>query len=553
MSMIAKGNGLSPQILPRVASHGVPLRELMQLPRWQGMEVVAGADGLDAIVARLNIIEVPDIAPWIKEHEFLLSTGYPLRDASEAFISEIASSGAVGLAIKQGRYLDEIPAQMLHESNELGFPILTIPEDVAFDELLHEGLALILEKNLTVLERSDHVHRALINLVLQGGGLAEVVSQVAEVIEAHVIAVTPDGRLLAASGAESSSMQGQFDPSGRLLIERLKLGLQETAAEELVLFQAVASISSGADELGRIVASSDRVLSNSDLMILERAATVAALTITKRQAVAAVESKYQGDFLREVFAGKAGTPEQVGVYAKALGWNFEREQLVIVATLEPVVQLTPEEHRRAHDRFTAAWVSVTRTADPEAAIVGFANEVVIISASSAHGPRGYLETLTAGLSGDGGGGRHRFNAGVSRVVPAMEALPEGYRQAKQALGVGRRIHGAGSVADFETLGVFRILSLVPESEELRSFLDETLGELATREDAEAEDLRKTLGVLLDTNINVAETSRILHFHYNTLRYRILKLERMVGPFTIDPQLRLSLALSLRILTMRGLA
>lgn len=552
MSIIAKGNGLSPQILPRVASHGVPLRELMELPRWQGMEVVAGAGGLDAIVARLNIIEVPDIAPWIKEHEFLLSTGYPLRDASAAFISEIASSGAVGLAIKQGRYLDQIPAQMIHESNELGFPILTIPEDVAFDELLHEGLALILEKNLTVLERSDHVHRALINLVLQGGGLAEVVSQVAEVIEALVIAVTPDGRLLAASGTESSSMQAQFDPSGRLFIERLKLGLQETAAGESVLFQAVASISSGADELGRIVASSDRVLSNSDLMILERAATVAALTITKRQAVAAVESKYQGDFLREVFAGKAGSPEQVGVYAKALGWNFDREQLVIVATLEPVVQLTPDEHRRAHDRFTAAWVSVTRTADPEAAIVGFANEVVIISAHSAPGPRAYLEVLAAGLSGDGGGGRHRFNAGVSRVVPALEALPEGYRQAKQALGVGRRIHGAGSVADFETLGVFRILSLVPESEELRSFLDETLGELATREDVEAEDLRKTLGVLLDTNINVAETSRILHFHYNTLRYRILKLERMVGPFTIDPQLRLSLALSLRILTMRGL-
>lgn len=551
--MIAKGSAFSPQILPRVASHGVPLRELMQLPRWRGMELVAGARGLDAIVARLNVIEVPDIAPWIKEHEFLLSTGYPLREASDAFISEIASSGAVGLAIKQGRYLDAIPAQMIHESNELGFPILTIPEDVAFDELLHEGLALILEKNLTVLERSDHVHRALINLVLQGGGLAEVVSQVAEVIEAHVIAVTPDGRLLAASGAERPSMQAQFDPSGRLLIERLKLGLQETTSEELVLYQAVASISSGADELGRIVASSDHALSNSDLMILERAATVAALTITKRQAVAAVESKYQGDFLREVFAGKAGSPEQVGVYAQALGWNFNREQVVIVASLEPVVQLSPEEHRRAHDRFTAAWISVTRAVDPEAAIVGFAHEVVIISATSVQSPRAYLESLTVGLSGDGGGGRHRFNAGVSRVAATVEALPEGYRQAKQALGVGRRIHGPGSVADFETLGVFRILSLVPESEELRSFLDETLGELATREDAEAEDLRKTLGVLLDTNINVAETSRILHFHYNTLRYRILKLERMVGPFTIDPQLRLSLALSLRILTMRGLA
>ena len=553
MSTIAKETPLSPQILPKVAGHGVALSELMELPRWRGMAVVSGASGLDAIVARLNVIEVPDIAPWIKEHEFLLSTGYPLKDASASFISEIAQSGAVGLAIKQGRYLDEIPTQMINESNELGFPILTIPEDVAFDELLHEGLALILEKNLTVLERSDHVHRALINLVLQGGGLSEVVTQVSGVIESHVIAVTPDGRLLASSGDEIPAMQTLFDPSGRLFVERLKLGLQEVTIEGHTLVQAVASISSGADELGRIIASSARSLSHSDLMILERAATVAALTITKRQAVAAVESKYQGDFLREVLAGKAGSADQVSGYAQALAWNFDREQVVIVASLEPVVQLTPEEHRRAHERFTSAWVSVTRGCDPEAAVVGFAQEVVIISHTGQLAPRQYLESLTSGLSGDGGGGRHRFNAGVSRQVTTMETLPEGYRQAKQALGVGRRIDGAGSVADFETLGVFRILSLVPDSEELRSFLEETLGELATREDPEAEDLRRTLGVLLDTNNNVAETSRILHFHYNTLRYRIAKLERMVGPFTIDPQLRLSLALSLRILTMRGLS
>ena len=144
--------------------------------------------------------------------------------------------------------------------------------------------------------------------------------------------------------------------------------------------------------------------------------------------------------------------------------------------------------------------------------------------------------------------------GVSRVVIGAPELAEAYAQAWEAIRVVRRLSGAGSVSRFDDLGMYRVLSMVPDSGELRSFLTDTLGPLAAREregSVDDDELRRTLIVLLETNLNVAQTARRLHFHYNTLRYRIGRLERMLGPFTTDAKVRGDLLVALAVLQMRG--
>src|SRR5690606_32182641 len=107
-----------------------------------------------------------------------------------------------------------------------------------------------------------------------------------------------------------------------------------------------------------------------DNHVVGQATTAAALAITKHQAIAAVEGKYRGDFLRDALLGRAGDADRVAAHAADLGWDLRRPLAVVVAEAED----TPAEDavaRTLPERFRAAWERVVGTDDQAAAVAGF--------------------------------------------------------------------------------------------------------------------------------------------------------------------------------------
>lgn len=517
-------------------------------------------------------MEVPDILPWVKPGELLLTTGFPLTRASGAgedpeaqllkLLPELDRIGLSAFAFKLGRYLSEVPEPVLRLAEDLGLPLLRLPDDAAFDEILSGVFGVLLRQQNEVLAQADELHQAISAIVLGGGGLPQIAEEVSRLLDCAVLITTPDGRVLADQGEDphraAISAADLFDASGRVRIERLRMGVHSVTAGPQAGWAAVTSIVAGGVDHGRILAYRlGSGLPSSCLQALERVAIVAALTITKELAVAAVEGKFRGDYLRDVLTGLLPADDQVVEHCRSLGWEIDRPMVVLVAELDPaelpqrVSDVAAVVHRSQHERFASAWQQVVRARDKTAPVVAFSHEIVaLLPVGSADSTR-VVDEVVAAVTGDRGGGRQSFCAGVSRLVSAPVEIAAGYAQARKAVRVGRRVHGHGSVSHFDSLGVHRLLSLVPDTAELKSFATEVLAELAA-DTADAADLRTTLQTLLDTNLNVAETARLLHFHYNTLRYRIGKLERIVGPFTTDPHLRLDVALALQVVQMRGI-
>lgn len=288
-----------------------------------------------------------------------------------------------------------------------------------------------------------------------------------------------------------------------------------------------------------------------------------ALALATRLAEAATEAgdsagelKYRADLLRDLLTGRLDDPDQLP--PNGLATLLDRSVTVVVAEPDPLPDDNAATLRRHQDALAAAWTAAVRTADPDAVVSGYPSEIVaLITVPQGAAARGGTTALgreaAARVRAACARIRRTFTTGISRPVRGIAALPAAYEQARRAVAAGRRLQGPGSITDFDRLGVFRLLSLLPVDGELERFAAEVLGPLADPQDAETAELRRTLQVLLETNLNVAETSRRLYVHYNTLRYRIGKLERLVGPFTQDSRLRLDLLIALEIVHLTDTA
>lgn len=112
---------------------------------FDGLRPAAGLDGLSNEVTWINVMEILDTPESVKAGELLLTTGYQL-DRQELHLDLIPilhSHGVAGMIVQSGYYIDHIPDWLIETADQYNFPILEIPSEYTFSEVLHRTISAI--------------------------------------------------------------------------------------------------------------------------------------------------------------------------------------------------------------------------------------------------------------------------------------------------------------------------------------------------------------------------------------------------------------------------
>ncbi len=526
------------------------VRELLEQPCMQSASVVAGMGGQDTPIRRMNVMTVPEIVRWVEQGEFLLTTGFPLRAHGEPdrLVRELSEMGLAGLGVKFDSYLGAFEASVLSVADELHFPIVSIPIDTRFDDILSQAFETIINRQAAELSRSHKLHQAFLGLTFSGGGIQALVEELARLLKAEAAAVVDSqGQVLAHAGnIEALACLSADSPDGSVVVssESLENGHHSGGGYTWV---AAAMSAASVDHGHVVVVGLEDALGPYAITAAEQAAIVCTLEMIRGEAVRAVSGRFASNLLHELMTGD--DLEGVSARAAALDWALNREIVVVAAMPEggrTAAGQASEQSQVLEQLTSERWATVCRRIDPHAAVGVLGAQLVAV-----FGAETEMDELVGALHVEmSRSTRREFSLGVSRLHQGPAGIRDAYEEALRAMRLGTRVNGPHAVTHYDGLGLFRLLAQIDEAE-LEMFVTDTLGPVVELPDPERSDLLNTLDVLLANHLNIAQTAREVHYHYNTLRYRLIKLEKLLGGFSSDPATARRIGVALEILRMDG--
>lgn len=136
------------------------VKDMLEIPDFRDFRIIAGEGGSSREIKTVSVMDAPDIYEWMKGGEFLITSAYVMREHPEQaadLIERLVENGASAFGIKFTRFIDGLPKEALETAEKLNFPIISIPVEFAFTDVIDPVLREIVDAQIEAKYREEFV------------------------------------------------------------------------------------------------------------------------------------------------------------------------------------------------------------------------------------------------------------------------------------------------------------------------------------------------------------------------------------------------------------
>lgn len=389
---------------------------------------------------------------------------------------------------------------------------------------------------------SREAQRRVMEAAVEAGDLAATIGAIARLTDSAAVLQDPFLAVLASAPAPGTSGGVGELPlarSGCPLVRDLLNGsgadrpsLVELPKQGTTPARLVARVVARGEVLGFLtVAAVDRAA----YATLEASAPVVALLLQAEERLCRVLDRDQRELFLDLLAGRSA--DCLSLQGRRLGHDFEQPHWPVVFRAgDGAGDSTAHLERVVHESLRE-----TRQDGAPTPVVGIDGDAVVVFLPDRHpaGPAGLAHlarTLAARRS-------LAVVAGWGPRCDDLDSYASGVTRARWVVDVLARMPGDPVPAGYDDLGIYALLYEKRDQDQLARFADRWLGPLL-----EHGELTHTLRVLLETG-GPSAAATALFVHISTLKYRLRKIESILGVDLSDPEVCFNLRLAFKILAV----
>jgi ligand-binding sensor protein/GAF domain-containing protein len=380
------------------------------------------------------------------------------------------------------------------------------------------------------LERILSLHRALTRALLQAGAMPSVADSLADVMGAEVLIVGPRGEELARAPADAALQWSPPAEAG----DRLGTIVEHTGGAPVVA--APAAVES--EVLAWVALRFHGPVGAVEQAAVEHGAVLAALDLLRTRTAHEVDAGLRRGVLEELFGGQY-VDELVVRRSIDLGFDPRRPARVYA------IQAAGEEPPGGElQRLCEAVIACAERLDRRHLVTLDGPSVIAAVDEGAGDAAEPFEdalrpTLAEALPHRG------VDIGAGTTCSGPADYRTSHAAARRGVDLMRLVGGPGGTLSFRRAGVEQMLLRSNEPEAIVEFIGRYVEPLDRYDAGHTAHLRSTLEAYYEAGGRLEPTARALHIHVSTLRYRLGRVEELLGVDPREGDARLDLEVALR--------